>query len=324
MLDLNITYQDAAEHFELPTPEFPHVWDSTLRSSFVLCPRKFYHAHILHLRPKEESVHLVAGAAFAKGLEVVRWAFYAEKLDVDAALCKGLVALIAEYGKFELPDEDKKSLISMCEALVGYFDNYHPGTDPAQPYMVNGKPCVEFNFALPIPDCFHPDTGLPLLYAGRFDMVSVFHDQLMGVDEKTASQLGATWADQWPLRAQFIGYAWGARHFELPLMGTLIRGVGLYASAPRVRFAQAITMVNEVRIERWLNQLKRDIHQAIACWKEGFWDYRLDTACTAYGGCVYKDICLVNDPNPWYSKYRVFKWDPLAINKVKDKPWRFA
>ena len=53
-------------------PMFPHTFDSTMLSAFTSCPQKMFRTYVEHWKPKSESVHLIAGGAFAKGIEVAR------------------------------------------------------------------------------------------------------------------------------------------------------------------------------------------------------------------------------------------------------------
>ena len=57
-------------------PIFPHAVDSTMLATFRSCPQKFFRQYVEHWKPKAESVHLVAGGAFASGIEAARRAFY--------------------------------------------------------------------------------------------------------------------------------------------------------------------------------------------------------------------------------------------------------
>src|SRR3989304_3508400 len=82
-------------------PEFPVAIDSSLRSAFVECPKKFEYQYLRHLRLKGESVNLVAGGAFAKGCEATRKAFFNEGKSHEEAVTAGVLALTAEYGDFE-------------------------------------------------------------------------------------------------------------------------------------------------------------------------------------------------------------------------------
>ena len=53
----------------LNPPGFPHVVGSTMLNSFRACPHQFWWAYVRRQIPQLESVHLLAGGAFAKAIE---------------------------------------------------------------------------------------------------------------------------------------------------------------------------------------------------------------------------------------------------------------
>ena len=53
-------------------PDFPLVWDNSMRSELVSCPRKFAWHYLDLWSSQYESIDLIAGKAFAAGLEVAR------------------------------------------------------------------------------------------------------------------------------------------------------------------------------------------------------------------------------------------------------------
>ena len=65
-------------------PIFPHAVDSTMLATFRSCPQKFFRQYVEHWKPKAESVYLVAGGAFASGIEAARRAFYEKGASVLA------------------------------------------------------------------------------------------------------------------------------------------------------------------------------------------------------------------------------------------------
>lgn len=292
-------------------PEFPLVWDSTLRGAYVSCPMKFFWEFMRKLGPNVTSVHLHFGAAIAAGLEVSRYRFYADNYSQEDAVAAGLVTLMQEWGDYE-DNHDLKSFANCVAAYTAYCDEYPFGSDHIQPYFKDdGTPAVEFSFAIPIPEVLHPVTGEPLIYAGRFDMLGVYNSQLFIVDEKTTGQLGNSWLRNWDLRAQFTGYCWAAQEYGLPVAGAVVRGI-----APRkngsVDFAQAITYRPEHLISTWRQQLGRDLQRAVQNFKDGYWDVNFDSTCASYGGCQYKMLCESPEPEAWIPGY--FKertWNPL-------------
>lgn len=294
-------------------PPFPLVWDNTMRSLFVSCPRKWAWESLHHFKPRTPNINLHAGAAWAKALEVAREAFYCLGDSSEVAIEKGLAALVKAYGNFECPPESPKSLNRLAEALVFYFDSYPLATDPAQPYVgKTGKPMIEFSFALPLDETLlHPETGEPLIYAGRADMVATYAGAVSIYDDKTTTSLGASWADQWDMRAQFTGYAWAALNYGIPVTQVLVRGIGILKT--KLTTQQALSYRSEWRIERWHTQVVRDLTRAIQAWKEGYFDYNESDACSAYGGCIFKQPCQSQNPEPWLeTNFIRRRWDPVA------------
>lgn len=294
---------------------FPHYMDSSMLSTFRSCPQKFFRSYIQHWKPQAESVHLVAGGAFAKGIEVARRAFFEEGLLKEAAEAEGLAALMRAYGTFECPPDSAKSLERTAGALEFYYSRYPLGGDGATPITFSsGKRGIEFSFAEPLPIA-HPVTGAPLLYTGRSDMIATFAGGTYIFDEKTTSQLGASWPRQWELRSQFTGYAWAAREQGIDVTGAVIRGVSILKT--KYDTLQTLTYRPEWETNRWLEQVCRDLTRMIACWEEGYWDWDLDHACAEYGGCQFLDSCKSPDPESWLPvRFEKKVWDPLARREL--------
>lgn len=314
-------------------PMFPHTVDSTMLASFRSCPQKFFRSYVEHWKPKDDSVHLVAGGAFAKGIETARKAFFegegfgdtqCEKGDSETAQLLGLRALMEHYGDFQPPADSAKSLERTAGALEFYYANYPFGMDGTDPVTFpGGRRGIEFSFAEPLPFA-HPVTGDPILYTGRADMVAHFAGGTFVFDEKTASQLGASWSRQWELRSQFTGYVWAAQRAGLGVQGAVVRGVSILKT--KYDTQQAITYRSPYEIERWLQQVQRDLKRMQECWEAGWWDFDLDHACAEYGGCGFQRVCKSSDPDTWLPMYFEQKvWDPLERRQLTveehEKKW---
>jgi hypothetical protein len=292
-------------------PPFPTVLDSTIMAAFRSCPRKAELEFIQHWKPQTPSVHLHAGAAYASGMEAARVAYYLNGHSPEDSIALGIQALLTHYGAFECPEDSPKSASRMAGALEFYFSHYRLGEDQAIPLSLpGGKSGIEFNFLEPI-DLIHPETGDPLLYSGRMDMMCSYENMNLGEDDKTASQLGASWPRQWDLRSQFTGYVWGAGRAGIKLDGFLVRGVSILKT--KYDTLQAITYRPTWQIDRWYEQLLRDGKRMIAAWEEGYYDYNLDHACAEYGGCGFRSICQMRDPTALLSQqFERRRWDPVA------------
>jgi len=302
-------------------PFFPPVIDSTILGTFRSCPQKAFRQYIQHWKPQTESVHLIAGGAFAKGIEVARRCYFEEGQTDSQAVAAGLQALLLAYGDYECPSDSAKSIERVAGALEFYFDQYPLGADGAIPITTpSGRRGIEFSFAEPLPDVVHPISGDPILYAGRSDMIATFAEGTYVFDEKTTSSLGASWLRQWEMRSQFTGYMWAAGRAGIATQGAIVRGISILKT--KYDTAQVITYRSPYEIERWLEQVVRDVKRMIRCWEEGWWDYNLDHACTEYSGCSLVNVCKSADPETWLPVWFEQKvWNPLAREEQTPGQW---
>lgn len=277
-------------------PMMPHTVDSTMLSAFRSCPQSMFRSYVQHWKSKSESVHLVAGGAFAKGLEVARKVFWEGQVpqyeytvdefgrqvakqvgDLDTpaavgdsilAVSEGLHALMIAYGDFECPPESAKSCHRMLGALEFYFEQYPLGQDGCSPMLLpDGRRAIEFSFAEPL-SINHPVTGDPILYTGRSDMISEFAGGLYIEDDKTTTSLGASWARQWEMRSQFSGYCWAAKKAGIDASGVLVRGVSILKT--KYDTMMVPTYRADWEIDRWEDQTLRDLERMIECWRKGY------------------------------------------------------
>lgn len=321
-------------------------FDNTIRSAFVVCPTQYRYAYVEDLSPIGESVHLHAGAAFADGLETTRRAFYEAGEPADMAVVKGQARVREQYGDFQPPQGSPKTAENMAAALAYYFESWPLEHDTYRPKR------MEWRFKVPIPDLVHPDHGGPIYYTGRPDTMGDISGVPAIEDDKTATSLGASWGKQWELDSQFTGYQWAAQELgELPKGGTgavLIRGISIlkpkfvevedpegdiykmvgrgkarteqrfrlqYDRAASFGHDQVLVYRPRWMIDRWLEQLKRDVRRMIYAYLNGVWDMALHkNACAAYGGCSYALLCGSEHPEQWKEiNFTRRKWDPLSV-----------
>ena len=275
---------------------FPRVIDNSMRSAFVACPHDFFLRYIEGWKRPGTSAHLNFGAAFAAGLEATRIAFYERGESSPSAVAAGQSAA-QNIWDASANSHDTKTLERCLGAISAYFRQYPPERDHLRPLrLTDGTYGIEFSGALPLP-VSHPDTGEPLLYSGRFDMLAQMHGQIYVEDDKTTSMLGASWSRQWRLRAQFTGYCWLAQEYGYSPQGVVVRGISILKNG--YGHAEVIEQRPQHMIREWHAQLLRDITRMRACYDSGDWDKSLDAACTAYGGCTFQDVCLSHQPRKW-------------------------
>lgn len=303
----------------IPYPDFPLVWDNSMRSLFFECPQAFFWEQMLHFKSKVPNVHLHAGKAWAGALEETRRAFYEKKFSAEESIALGLQTLVYLYGDFDAgPFHQNKSVSSLIKAFTYYFQAFPLDKDPAQPYMGKTGPMIEFSFALPLDDSLrHPVTDEPILYTGRADMIATYAGALTIYDDKTTSSLGPKWGEQWDRRAQFTAYTWAARAFGIHVSQVLVRGIALLKN--ETKHAQHLTFRLDHHIEEWHFQMVRDIRRAIQNWKDRYWDKNLDSGCASFGVCTFKTPCQSPSPISWLTggNFSRRKWDPLVRTETE-------
>ena len=302
------------------TPILPTYIDSTMISCFRSCPRKFYNEFILGLRPPGLSIDLHAGGAFAHCLEVVRREVFVNGRSLADALLRANAAFEIYWGDFVIPEHKKttKRPDRVWAAVESYFATYTPHTDHIQPYMSDGKPTLEFTFAIPLdgPDWpTHPTTGDPFLFAGRFDMLGEYLGMPIVCDDKTqGTGIYSGWTEKWDLRGQFIGYTWAGKQLGYNTDSCAVRGIGILVNS--IAHAEAIKPYSDDLRTRWLEQLRRDLWRIVFMWRDGYFDYNFAESCVDYGSCIFSTACQSNDPDPWLKNMEVRRWNPTKSDPV--------
>ena len=297
---------------------FPLVVDNTMREEFVRCEKAAYWNHERGLKPLEVSVDLHAGQAFAKGVEVSRRAFWEGGKSAYDSVVAGVEDLYAAYGNFIPPDRSAKTVDRMAGALTYYFEKFPLNDDDWRALPLDGKLGIEYPFSFPI-DCEHPRTGQSLVYAGKPDMIALHNGTVWAVDENTGSNLSDAWALQWELNSQITGYCWAvpqilaANNIDLPFGGVVIRGTGINSKAYSSLTIECIRQ--EWEIQRWKQQVRRDIQRWADSSKYGDHNYALSHACAQYNSpCAYAKLCKAHDPEYMIeSNYVERHWNPLEV-----------
>lgn len=297
---------------------FPACIDNTIRKAFIRCPTYAMYQHIEHLRPAgSESVDLLFGAAFATGVETARKLFWqlpggeGDAIPADA-VDAGIAAALAHYGDFVAPDKSFKTPDRLAGALRYYFEQWPLGADGLTP-LPGGIEC-SFKVELPVK---HPDHDGGIFYAGRYDMAATDSaGRIYVVDEKTASRLGDTWAAKWDMDSQMTGYIWSKKQ-ELPGAEVMAQIRGISILSRDYGHVEISIVCAQWRIDRWYQQLLRDVRRMVAAYESNEWDMAMhENSCTAYNrACEYTRLCTSPNPERLMDQYQRVVWDPLAAKK---------
>lgn len=293
--------------------KFPDVIDSTILVEFRACQKKASYSFLNKLSPVSKSVDLHFGGAFAKGMEVARKEHFANGRSPSEAANAGINAAWAFYRDFDTTRSEvslakkAKSWPTLLLALDGYFREWPLGSCGLVPHA--GHKGIEFTFAIPIPGTIHPDTGSPILYGGRFDLLGEWNGLPSVCDEKTTGYFGEKWAEQWSLRNQFLGYTWASRQYGINVSQVLIRGIAI--AKTQISYLQALTTFPDYMLDRWYKQLVKDLNLFAECYKKNDFSFNLGDSCNSYGGCTFMELCKSKNPEEWFSMFNTRTWNPL-------------
>lgn len=317
----------------MPKPELPIHVDSTMITSARSCLRKFYDSFVLGCALPGVNIDLHAGACYAGGLEEVYLQIYRDGASFDDALIRAHARFMCEWGDVEVPvwKRTAKTKDRTWEAVEHYFTTWPPHTDTIKPYMsASGSPTIEYTFAIPLEPAerfgigervfnarngafpLHP-SGSPFLYCGRFDMLGSIAGRPTPKDDKTTgSSIGQSWASQWNLRSQFMGYVWACQQCGIDARDVLVRGMAIQKT--QFTTAEALIPFSDHMLNRWHEQLRRDLWRITDAWNAGYWDYNFGDTCTQYGLCPFMDACSSPTPENWLASFDTRHWNPLLKN----------
>lgn len=136
-------------------------------------------------------------------------------------------------------------------------------------------------------------------------------------DKTTGSSIGQIWATQWNLRSQFMGYVWACQQCGIQADSVAVRGIAIQKT--QFITAEALIPFSNMLIERWKEQLRRDLWRIRDAWDMRQWDYNFGDTCTSYGLCPFMDACQSSAPENWLSSFERRVWNPLQKNPAEEK-----
>lgn len=296
----------------IPGTNLQFAWDSVSTNAFLKCPRYYKWTIIEGWRLDPQPSTLTWGIAFHKVIEV--WdkmvALGHEKEDV-LYRCVRLAGLMGEY---IVPNRTERTKETLVRAVVWYIDTHWE--DNAETLILhNGKPAVEFSFALPMMDF----NGVEILLTGHIDKVVKFMGEVWPLDHKSTQQaLDDRFASKFKLEPQMKGYmavayilAETTAAFPTPPAGFIIDAVQLGVNFNR--FLRVPLHFYKEEIEEYLRGFPFRIREAAMYAEANYWPAR-ETSCELYGGCVFKEICS-QVPGKWQrmleGNFIQGTWDPL-------------
>lgn len=277
------------------------------------CPRKSQYLLKEKWRSGVEAPATIFGSAMHKALEV----FYSappeerrmvplERLELVAnghpvtenQLLERSVAAFAEKATplAQLPDTDKRSLSNGAWILHNYFKAYVD--DPYVALVDKDGPFIERQFT----HRFSEDESLIVDIFGTIDFAfrHIINGNILVGDHKTASSLGwgdSSYYDRDRPNHQYTMYMLGAKRvfgfdteeFMVNVIEVKAKPKTTKGSAPN--FPRQITKRTEEDFDELHDVVMKAVHDYLYFSATNIWPLGPIGACTAYGGCTYKQVC---------------------------------
>lgn len=307
------------------------VWDATSISLAQTCLRKYQYKLIDGWSSPSLSVHLRFGQHYATALEHF-YKFVATGMTEEEALIAVVKEALEATWDYEYEEEaadegvpgmartlsnvriipgsgapwnslhNLKTRETLIRSIVWYFDHF--ATDPAPVHILSdGKPAVEYSFALPV------DNGI--IFSGHLDRLVDYAGHPYVMDQKTSgTTITPYYFAQFKPNTQMSMYSFAAK----VALGVPVKGVIIDAAQIAVgftRFERNFTMRTEEELSEWYDNSMFWIAQAQEAARKNYFPMNA-AACGNYGGCEFREIC---------SKSPEFRPQFLKGNFIQKDPW---
>lgn len=324
--------------------------DNSALELLQTCPRAYQHNRLDSRIITGERHALNFGTAMHKALE---WRYKNCKNNSPTESDTNTMVSIMEtmFAEHPMPDEDDhRNLNFGIELLQRYNTKYH-----LEPFNIlvdkEDKPMVELAFALPlfeakVDEYLYPDGRIqkdfkiPVYFTGRIDLPISWDGQLFIMDHKTDSMFfgPSSFINEQKASNQYRGYCWAFEQLTgKTIDGFVVNGIRT-KNPPKTKpkyctidqwwdesFVRDITYLS--LYPNWQTQWHND---AITLIEQMFWLYsrgelnmlgKFTRACSRYGGCQYRDVCLAPTEEKGSeilhsSIYKDNLWSPLEKTKI--------
>lgn len=294
------------------------IIDSTLIKTYRACQKKYDYFNNLHLIPKSRKAAPSFGIAMHEGIAEFRRQRM-KNIPFPSAFDIGQAVLQREYGKHmplesqsEVMTDDRRSLLNAIRLYTGFCQHYEP---MGYEYLH-----IETPFAIHIGKVMNKD----VIYVGIIDAIIKSHGIVYVSDIKsTAMNISESYLDGFKLDQGLIGYVMAARELlGIDTSHALVHAfwVQKEAKGPRSKpldeyYHTKPLFYDSEQLAEWLENTLITVEEIEHKNHTQQWSMDLSFACSAYGGCDYKNVCALPPSSRSQRLEMDFKkaiWTPLA------------
>jgi len=277
---------------ELRRMEPPRIWDNTMRTLYVECPRKLYFFLRRFTYEKSElPIYFTWGRAFHQALLTWHTSSVADPLLREASAIGQARRLWQDEGAMDKPPTD--TLANLESKMSRYAEHYGPSED--WQFIPHG---AEAGWIWPLSSKWE--------LAGAMDgYVSWPGKGIFALEHKTTgSYLIPNYREQWHFATQITGYVWYL-HQTLPreqIYGAMINMITKQIKGPRSKwrypeFDRELIKKLPWQLEKFQEDFLFDLEHFERSWNDWNWPQIGMTHATSCSGgpgrtpCLFRGIC---------------------------------
>lgn len=285
------------------------VLDNTQRSTFALCPRKFYWHHQRGLTSKSGSTALRYGSTWHGALEgyyktIKEKGWEAKDEAVRNGALRGKQVWDKESEGVTFYD-DYRSYENCMEAFLQYLVFFQ--MDQSIVEIIDTERLFEQELYIEEGDKWYERYDYvnlpPIIFTGRIDRTISLSGMHWTLDEKTTGQPMDTQVQRLNRLAQLIGYSWAGRRLypEHEIAGSLVCIHRLYSGKLKdggygklsIDFRRVPQIFSAGDFVQWKHSFFSVASKIYACLLRDEFPMNHD-ACYQYGPCTYTRLCDQN------------------------------
>jgi hypothetical protein len=259
------------------------AFDQTTLTLVETCHYKYKLRILDRWEPKHKSVHLLFGGWYASALERY-YKFRAEGDESNRALIRTVHQALCDTwidGQPWISDHDTKTRENLIRSIVWYVDQFENEKIEIM-RLVNGKPAVEYSFALPVDN--------DIVFAGHIDRLVNYAGDPYIMDQKTTKYtIGPRFFDDFTPNTQVSMYTFaGQMIYKMPVKGVIIDAAQIAVGFTRCE--RGFAFRSEGQLHEWYDSTMRHIEEVQENTLRNHFPLRT-TSCGLYGGCEFRAIC---------------------------------
>ena len=289
--------------------------DNSSMEPFVTCPRLAQYVIARGLKPAGEKVPLIFGGIIHKILEVRYRALTALHAQTQEVTNVMLATAEREFAKWTPPEDEFRNYSCAVEFIRRYQEQY-----PFESFEVvrlpNGDPVIEYPFALPlgtieintemwVRDVTSGEVSkrhvgtLKVVWIGRIDFAyrSQNGGGIYGMDHKTTSIMGPSFADQFILSHQLHGYAWALEQIVGERVeGVVVNGLGIRKptkTGKAFEFQRPLIPIQRDLLNEWKVDCLHIISDFVEMAIRGYMPKHTVWCTGKFGTCPFHKVCTL-------------------------------